>query len=81
MKHLNKFENFKDTFFGKPRIINSGEQLKYEDDNGITHYCTYIRDEMLKGEFGAYHLFGGKAKSIVQDEKLGRISVEKDIRI
>ena len=73
MKHL---KAIKDWITSKPRIIKSGEELKYVDNNGNTRYCKYIRDEVLRGETLFGNILG--TMSIVNDEKDGRISIQKD---
>ena len=80
MKYLKKFENFRDyakRLIETPLFFDHDEKLKYIDENGKVRYCRYIRDEVLRGEMGAYNFFTGKAVSIVNDEKEGRKHILK----
>lgn len=63
--------------FSKPHIIKSNTRVKYLDNEGNTHYGTYIRDTMFRGEWSALSLFLDPI-SIINDDELGRIKVNKN---
>ena len=79
-KHIMLFEDFnsfKDKILSRPRIIKSGTKVKYKDENDEIRTGTYIRDTIFRGEYSAASLFA-KVISIIKDDELGRIKIEKD---
>ena len=63
-------------FLSKPNIISNGTKIKYKDDNGNYKYGVYIRDTLFRGEYSALSLFLDVI-SIIKDDEIGRIKIEK----
>ena len=76
---IQKFESFKDWLLSKPNFLKSGDEFKYIDNSGETRYCKFVRDDVVKGEMSLLGgLLGGQAICVIDDEKYGRITIEKN---
>jgi hypothetical protein len=68
----------KNTFSSRPHIIPWNSRVAYLGNDGKVHCGTYIRDTMFRGEWSALSLFLDPI-SIINDDELGRIKVNKNI--
>jgi len=78
MNNLKSFEQFNEGFKDKlKKSFKKGTRVKYLNKEGEYNYGTYIRDTILRGEYSLPSLLVG-ALSIINDDKLGRIKIEKE---